>query len=182
MKKSRQSGWLNYCSWLGVVVVSVLYGGCATQLQTKVPSFEEARQQALKEAPFIQKPVEERQGLKCDDKPVVVKKNPEAGIPNTGLLITNQKAECLVARSAERDRLRKELSSARLNARVKQIVNDATYRKIAENSKQSWWDKHSWKVLSPILLVVGSAITITIMYALTGGRPITTNSQVHIIR
>jgi len=180
MKLNKPNVLLNCCSWLCAALV--FCGGCTKQFQTKVPTYEEANRQALKEGPFIQKTIEERQELKCDDKPVALKQDVAAGIPHTGLLITNKKAECLVARTAERDRLRKELDAERLRVRTREIINDAAYARLAEASKQSWWDKHSWKILAPVLLVVGSAITITIMYALTGGKPITTNSQIHIIR
>ena len=174
--------WLLIAAGLAAWAVVMTVCSCAKPAHTKVPSYEEARQQALKEAPFIQKTIEERQSLKCDDKPTVLKKNPEAGIPHTGLLITNKKAVCLVGRTAERDRLRKELSAERLRVRTRQIINDAAYKRLAEASKQSWWDKHSWKVLSPVLLAVGSALTIAVMYALTGGKPISTSSQTHVIK
>jgi hypothetical protein len=64
---------------------------------------------------------------------------------------------CLKAVETERKRLRKELRAERIKSRVKQIINNATYKRLAEESKRSWWDKHGWKVLGPTLIAVGAA-------------------------
>jgi len=187
MRKNKQSVSPNcsnavlWASALVVVIVMVFLGsGCPKPVGTKVPTYEEARNTAMKEAPFIQKPVEERQDLKCDDKPVVLKKDEAKGIPSTGLLITNKKAECLVAIKAERDRVRKQLSAEKLRARTRQIINDAAISRLAEQAKPTWWQQHSWKVLAPVLLSVGGALVIAVMYALTGGKPINVNTNSHI--
>lgn len=160
-----------------VLWIAVLLVGCPKPAKTTVPTYEEARNTALKEAPFIQKPIEERQSLKCDDKAVALKKDEAKGIPHTGVLITNKKAECLVAVKAERNRLRKELSAEKLRARTRQIINDAAIKRLAEEAKPTWWQQHSWKVLAPVLITVGGALVIAVMYALTGGKPITVNSN-----
>ena len=189
MKKSRPNDWRNSSdlsgvlwAFLGLVCIGLAFClvGCPKQQQTKVPSYEEARVQATKEAPFVQEPVEQRSKLQgCDDKPAVLKQNVGSGVPYTGLLITNNKAACLVAQRAERDRLRRELSAERLRARTKQIVNDAAYKRLAEAARRSWWDRHKLSVLAPVLVTVGGALVIAVMYALTGGKPINVSTNAH---
>lgn len=190
MKKSKPTGWQN-CSdlsvvlwaFLGLACIGLAFGmaGCPKPQQTKVPTYEEARVQATKEAPFVQQPIEKRNSLKgCADKPAVLRKNVGNGIPHTGLLITNQKAACLVAQRAERDRLRRELAAERLRVRTRQIINDAAYKRLAEASKRSWWDRHKLSVLAPALITVGGALVIAVMYALTGGKPINVNTNTYV--
>lgn len=171
MRRNALSAWLICCSLLG----------CAGQQKTKVPTYEKARAQAMKEAPFVMPTIEDRKKLKCDEKAKVLTKDPAKGIPHTGLLITNQKAECLVARTAERDRLRVELEAERLRARTKQIINDAAFKRLAEESRQSWWDRNGSGVLFAGGAAVGMAVVIGVMYVLTGGKSLNTTTNLHVL-
>lgn len=178
-EEDRRKGHLLWFVILSFVVFAIMLTltGCPKPVKTTVPTYEEARNTALKEAPFIRKPIEERQNLKCKDKAVVLKKDAAKGIPFTGNLITNDKAECLIAIKAERDRVRKDLSAERLRLRTRQIINDAAIKRLAEEAKPTWWQQHSWKVLAPVLITVGGALVIAVMYALTGGKPINVNTN-----
>ena len=189
MKKNEREGLQTCCRdsavavWLvlpaaAMLLLATLLSGCVQPKTTKIPTYEEARTQALKQGPFIQPPTEKRHNLNCKDKPVTLKKNPEKGIPFTGNLITNDKAECLVAVKAERDRLRKELDAERLRATTRKIINDAAYKNLAEQTKRSWWDRHGGSVLFAAGAAVGMAIVIGVLYAITGGKNVTVNSHV----
>ncbi len=190
MKKNVPDGLQPCCSgmfpwpvilfWAVIIALAIVLSGCPKSLGTIVPSYEQARSTALKEAPFVKKPIEERRQLKCLDKPVTLKKDLAKGIPFTGNLLTNDKVECLVAIKAERARLRKELSAERLRTRTRQIINDAALQKLVEQSRPTWWQQHSWKVLAPALITIGGSLVIAVMYALTGGKSITVNTNLLI--
>jgi hypothetical protein len=77
MRKSKLSVWL-ICS-------SLLVACGATTPKTRIPDYAQAYEQAEREAaktPLVLKPLEEREGLKCTDKPVAVsqKKISEAAV------------------------------------------------------------------------------------------------------
>lgn len=163
--------------WLSCFSV-LLLSGCIKPTDTKVPSYEEAKLTAQKEAPFVSPPIEERYKLKCLDKPVVVQKTD--AIPFTGLLFTNDRAECLRAQIAERDRLREELEAERLKGKAKEIITTAALQRSVELSRQSWWDRHGGTVLFSVGAAIGMAITISILYAVTGGKSITVNPHITI--
>lgn len=164
---------------------SLLLVGCAKPKKTKLPTYEEARQQALKEAPYTLKPIELRSSLKCDEKPTPVHQQDILNLPYSGLLFTEKRAECLRAQIAERDRLRAELEAERLRARTKEIINDAAYKRLAEETKSSWWDKNGGNILFASGAAVGMAIVLGVMYAITGGKSLntsTTTSNLEITR
>jgi hypothetical protein len=188
MRKNEQRDWPSFFSsyiWYGfglaIVVLLILQTSCATSGGIKVPTYEEAKAQALKEAPFVMPKIEDRKKLKCDDKSAALAKDVNKGIPFTGVLVTNDKAECLIARTAERDRLRIELEAERLRARTKEIINDAAMKRIAEETKQSWWDRYGGGVLFATGAAVGMAIIIGVMYALTGGKSLNAGTQARIL-
>jgi hypothetical protein len=165
-----------------LICFSVALFGCPSPKKTKVPTYEEARAQALKEAPFTLKPVEERnQDFKCDEKPKPVQKIDHPGLPHSGLLFSAKKAECLQAQIAERKRLRTELEAERLRARTKQIINDAAYKRLAEETRSTWWDRNGGSALFATGAAVGMAIVLGVMYAITGGKSVDTNANSHII-
>lgn len=156
--------------------------GCAGNNKTQVPTYEKARAQALKESPFTLKPVEERNSsFKCDDKPKVVHKKDHPNLPHSGLLFTEQRAECIQAQAAERKRLRTELEAERLRAKTKQIINDAAYKRLAEETESTWWDRNGGGVLFATGAAVGMAIVLGVLYAITGGKSVETTVNSHVI-
>ncbi|KKN49136.1 hypothetical protein LCGC14_0645840 [marine sediment metagenome] len=187
MKKSAPSDLQNSSRDSGVLVAAIVVvlaalvflgvSGCPKPIHTRVPSYEEARSTALKEAPFIRKPIEERQQFRCKDKAVTLRKDIAKGIPFTGNLLTNDKVECLIAIKAERDRVRKELSATKLQMRIREIIKDAAIQRLVEQARPTWWQLHSWKVLAPTLIAVGGALVLGVVYALTGGKPININTN-----
>jgi len=157
------------------VLLICFSAGCAGGIKTnKIPTYEEARKQAIKEAPFIQPKAEVRLGLKCDDKPIVLKKG--TNVPYTGLLFTTDRATCLKAIEAERDRLRNELDAEILRNKTNRIIREATYRNLAEKAKRSWMDKHGPALFFSIGAVVGMGIVTGVMYILTGGKSLNTST------
>jgi hypothetical protein len=169
MKRNGLSVWLSCFSILFLI-------GCFKPEYTKVPTYEEARTTVMREGPLIDATVEERYKLKCGDKPVAVTK--AANVPYTGVLFTNDRAECLRAQVAERDRVRTDLEAERLKARTKEIIANAALQRIAEQSKRSWWDNYGGGVLFSTGAAIGMAIVIGVLYAVTGGKAVTVNSYV----
>lgn len=175
MKKSVYSALL-------ICFSAVCLLGCPSLKKSKVPTYEEARAQALKESPFTLKPIEERnQDFKCDEKPEPVHKVDHPGLPHSGLLFTEKRAECVQAQVAERKRLRTELEAERLRARTKQIINDAAYKRLAEETKSTWWDRNGGSVLFATGAAVGMAIVLGVMYAITGGKSVDAGANSHVL-
>ncbi len=150
---------------------------CTKQEPTKVPTYEQARSQALKEGPLVQAPVEDRRKLKCDQKGVAVKKGP--GVPFTGVLIPPAKAACLKAQVAERDRLRREAAARELQLRTGRIIREAGIKALAEKTQRTWWERNQGTVLYSLGVATGVAILLGLVYGLTGGKGVST--QAHIL-
>lgn len=165
MLKNVRNAWLSCFSCL--VLVS-----CVKPNETKVPTYEEARATASREGPLIDPPVEERYKLKCTDKPTVAKE------PVGSLIFSYDRAECLRAQVAERDRLRTDLEAERLRARTKDIISTAALQRAAELNRSSWWDRHGGGILFATGAAVGMAIAMGVLYALTGGNSVTVNPHI----
>jgi len=157
---------------LGFLLFMSVLSGCTKPQITKVPSYEEARVLASKQGPFIDAPTEERNNLNCEDKAYPLAKDLAKGIPFTGNLVTNEKAACLIAIKAARDRLRKELDTERLSIATRKIINDAAYKNLAEQTRRSWWDRHGTAFMFSAGAAVGMAIVLGVLYAVTGGKTV----------
>lgn len=164
MRKSVQNVWLS--------CFSVLLISCVKPTETKVPTYEEARTQVLKEGPQIDPTIEERHKLKCTDKPVVAKE------PVGSLIFTYDRAECLRAQVAERDRLRTDLEAERIRARTKEIITNAALQRAVELNRMTWWDRHGGEILFSAGATVGMAIVLGVLYAVTKGNSVTVNPYV----
>jgi len=163
---------------LFVTGVALALTSCVKAQKTKVPTYEQAKAIALKEGPLGRPPVEVRKEMKgCDAKGVAVKKGP--GVPFTGVLIPPDKAACLKAQVAERDRLRTEAEGNELNHRVRRIISDAATKRLAEEVKRSWWERNQGAVLFGLGATIGAGVVIGLVYALTGGKAVST--QVHLL-
>lgn len=150
---------------------------CAQPQKTQVPTYEQAKAQALKEGPLVEPPVEQREKLKCEDKPVAVKKGP--GVPFNGVLFTNDRTACLRAITAERDKMRTTAEAKELQMRIRRIVADAATKRLAEEVKRSWWERNQGAVLFSLGATIGAGVVIGLVYAITGGKAVGT--QVHVL-
>lgn len=169
---------------MGILILSLLLvalvlalDGCAKPTRTEVPSYEKAKAAALREGPLSRPRVETRKKLRCADASVALKKGAE--VPHDGILITGDKAACLAAIRAERDRLRTEAEARELQMRTRRIISDAAIKRLAEETKRTWWERNGGAVLFATGATVGAAIITGLVFALTRGSGVT--PQMHVL-
>ena len=160
-----------------VVALAVALTSCARPEPTRVPTYEQAKSQALAEGPLGRPSVEEREKLKCGDKAVALKKGPD--VPHAGILITGDKAACFAAIRAERDRLRTEAEGRELQLRTNRIIRDAGIKALAEKAQRTWWERNGGAVLFATGATIGAAIITGLVFALTRGNGV--SPQMHVL-
>jgi len=149
------------------------WAGCAKVYKTKVPTYEEARQQVMKGGPLVDKPVEVREAeLFKDGKQQSISKDSPA--PYTGVLVNNPKAREIIAVTAERDRLRKELEAARTTKAITKIIYEATMQRLKEEVDRTWWERNRGLVGLVVGIIGGGALVLGVLYAVTKGNGVTT--------
>ncbi len=158
-----------------VLALTLPQTGCAGSRKTTIPSYGEAKKRVLAGGPLVQQPIEKRIKLEGGKKQAL-----KAGVvaPYTGVLLSLRKAEELVAVKAERTRLRKELEATRLQLGTSKIIYDAIVQRLKEEVRRSWWERNKGIVGLVLGIVVGGALVLGVMYAVTRGQGISTNSFV----
>lgn len=168
--------------WIGVVaaVLFFLSGGCGQSLKTQIPTYDAAKTQVLKDGPLIDPAVEQREKLKPGTARAIKKGEPA---PQDGILIDSDKAVLYKAIQAERDRRRTELEAERLRQRTQGVIYKAAVKRLEEETKRSWWDRHKGGVLFAVGATVGMAIVLGVLYAVTRGQGAATSStNAHVVR
>lgn len=160
-----------------IVAIVLALTSCAKPTKTEIPTYEKAKAAAMKEGPLVAPKVETRKNLRCDDKAVAVEKGP--GVPHSGLLITGDKAACLAAIRAERDRLHTEAEARMLQMRTRRIISDAAIKRLAEETERTWWERNGGAVLFATGATVGAAIIMGLVFALTKGNGV--SPQMHLL-
>lgn len=159
-----------------ILAMALPSAGCATTKKVNIPTYGEAKAKAEKGGPFVQDPIEKREGLP-EGKVKAVKKGEVS--PFTGNLIDNDKARYYIAIKAERKRLRKELGAARLKAAATKIITDALVERLKQEAIRSWWEKNKGTVALVTGIIIGTAFSVGLTYALTRGKgAATTNFNV----
>lgn len=165
MLTNKLKSWRSYSSAL--LLLSLIFSGCTKRNLVKIPTYGEAKAKAEKGGPFVQDPIEKREGLP-EGKAKAIKQ----GEPSlfTGNVIDNDKARYFIAIKAERKRLRKELSASRLKAAATKIITDALVERLKQEATRSWWERNKGTVALVTGIVIGTGFAVGLTYALTRGQ------------
>jgi len=177
-------------------VVIVTLASCAT---TKIPpilTYEEAKKQVDALGDQLSPTIEIREGFSPGAKPESVTTGTEFTVPASstdasktfrlekpGLLIDESTIKYLTAIHGERDRRRQELESAYRSAEIKKRIYESTIEhfKAREASRGTWWEQNKGIVGLALGTTIGMAIVVGILYAVTGGKSISVNTQATVL-
>lgn len=157
---------------LVVIALALPSYGCAAA-KTQIPSYGEAKKKVLAGGPLVQEPIEKRMKLE-GGKAAGVKKGEPA--PHSGVVLDFTKSEEYLAIKAERDRLREELRAARLAKGTTKIIMDATVQRLKEEVKRTWWERNRGVVGLVLGIVLGTSVTVGLVYGLSRGQGISTTT------
>jgi len=149
-------------------VILVVAWGCGDTLP-KVPTYAEAEVQAKKDfTPHVLAETTIFDGGVGDaGKDIVLLK--DAVAPFSGALVGEKRYAIFKAIRADRNLLVEKYRAEAIAARAKEIILSATNKRLAEISKRDWFERNAlWiGVVSGVLL--GTALTVGLVYGLTGG-------------
>lgn len=168
--------WLSFCSsyLFALAAVTFLVSGCAAvNKKTEIPSYGEAKKRVLSGGPLVEAPIEQRMNIKGGKQEAL---KTGAPAPFTGVLLNNAKTEELLAIRAEREKLRKLLEASRLQHGTSKIIYEATLERLKQEAERSWWEKNRGVVGLVIGMVLGIGTTVGLIYALTRGNALSTDT------
>jgi hypothetical protein len=149
--------------------ILVVAWGCGAPAGPKVPTYQEAEAQAQKDLPR-HVPAETTLfdgGIGDAGLDILLPKGTAA--PFSGALVGSKRYAIYKAVQIDRTLLIKKYHAEALAARTKEIILTATTQALKETSKRSWWERNALWVGIVTGVVLGTALTVGLVYGITGG-------------
>jgi hypothetical protein len=155
-----------------VAIILLVAWGCGAPAGPKVPTYQEAEAQAQKDLPR-HIPAETTLfdgGLGDAGKDVALPKGTPA--PFSGALVGEKRYTIYKAVQIDRTLLIKKYHAEALAARTKEIILSATALALKETAKRDWLERNALWIGIVTGVVLGTALTVGLVYGLTGGEGI----------
>jgi hypothetical protein len=101
--------------------------------------------------------------------------------PYNGVVVDEKQAARLAAIVKERDRWRKVVEAERIAQKTKDIIYNKSLEALRKQAQRSWWERHKGEILLGTGAAIGIGIVLGVLYGLTKGSGVNTNTTVHIL-
>jgi hypothetical protein len=153
-------------------IILLVAWGCGAPAAPKIPTYQEAEAQAQKDLPR-HVPAETTLfdgGLGDAGLDILLPKGTAA--PFSGALVGSKRYAIYKVVQIDRTLLIKKYHAEALAARTKEIILSATALALKETAKRDWLERNALWIGIVTGVVLGTALTVGLVYGLTGGEGI----------
>lgn len=158
-----------FCTAAVTAAMLLVAWGCGAPAGPKVPTYQEAETQAQKDLPRHVPAETTLFDGGIGDAGLDIHLPKGATAPFSGALVGAKRYAIYKAVQIDRALLIKKYHAEALAARAKEIILSATTLALKETAKRSWIERNALWVGIVAGIVVGTALTVGLVYGLTGG-------------